>query len=98
PLRTGNPSTPMSTLPSGPTPTPRLALMSAPQFPSMPPQTSRPILPQNRSIMEKLVDYVVSDGPNNRYALICNVCHSHNGMALKEEFEFIAYKCAYCAR
>lgn len=24
------------------------------------------------------------------------MCQSHNGMALKEEFEFIAYRCAYC--
>ena len=31
----------------------------------------------------------MGDGPNNRYALICSQCHSHNGMALKEEFEYI---------
>ena len=24
-----------------------------------------------------------------RYALICKSCHFHNGMALKEEFEFV---------
>lgn len=64
----------------------------------MPPPTSRPILPQHRSVMEKLVDYVVGDGPSNRYALICTFCHSHNGMALKEEFEFLAFVCCYCSR
>uniref|UniRef100_A0A671PXQ7 Endoplasmic reticulum junction formation protein lunapark n=2 Tax=Sinocyclocheilus anshuiensis TaxID=1608454 RepID=A0A671PXQ7_9TELE len=31
-----------------------------------------------------------------RYALICQQCLSHNGMALKEEFEYIAFRCAYC--
>jgi hypothetical protein len=73
--------------------TQRLAIM-----PSNYPQTIKPILPQQRGVMEKLVDYVVGDGPSNRYALICIHCHSHNGMALKEEFEFIAYKCCYCMR
>ena len=31
-----------------------------------------------------------------RYALICKQCQSHNGMALREEFEYVAYRCAYC--
>uniref|UniRef100_A0A672NSW4 Endoplasmic reticulum junction formation protein lunapark n=1 Tax=Sinocyclocheilus grahami TaxID=75366 RepID=A0A672NSW4_SINGR len=31
-----------------------------------------------------------------RYALICQQCFSHNGMALKEEFEYAAFRCAYC--
>lgn len=74
--------------------TQRLAIMP----PNYCPQTVKPILPQERGIMEKLVDYVVGDGPNNRFALICIHCHSHNGMALKEEFEFIAYKCCYCMK
>jgi hypothetical protein len=39
--------------------------------------------------MDRLVDYLVGDGPNNRYALICKQCQTHNGMALKEEFEFV---------
>ena len=36
----------------------------------------------------QFVDYLVGDGPSNRYALICKACHSHNGMALKEDFEY----------
>ena len=39
--------------------------------------------------MDRVVEYLVGDGPNNRYALICRQCQSHNGMALKEEFEYI---------
>lgn len=56
----------------------------------------RPILPQERSVVDKVVDYVVGDGPSNRYALICMYCHSHNGMALKDEFEYLSFRCCYC--
>ncbi|KAH9423324.1 hypothetical protein DERP_003602 [Dermatophagoides pteronyssinus] len=59
-------------------------------------RTIKPILPQNRSTVEKVIDYMFNDGPNNRYALICPQCLSHNGMALPDEFEYIAYICAYC--
>lgn len=48
----------------------------------------RPVLPQHRTIFDRLVDYLVGDGPSNRYALICRQCEFHNGMALKEEFEY----------
>jgi hypothetical protein len=43
-----------------------------------------------------MVEYLVGDGPNNRYALICHDCHSHNGMALRDEFEYTSFRCAYC--
>lgn len=49
----------------------------------------RPVLPQERNMIDRLVDYLVGDGPSNRYALVCRQCNSHNGMALKEEFEYI---------
>ncbi|XP_054162659.1 endoplasmic reticulum junction formation protein lunapark-B-like [Oppia nitens] len=77
----------------GPQLTPqRMPMMAMPP----PVRLIKPILPQRRSVMDKLVDYVVGDGPNNRYALICIHCYSHNGMALKDEFEYIQYKCGYC--
>ena len=44
----------------------------------------------------QMVEYLVGDGPNNRYALICSNCHSHNGMALRDEFEYMSFRCAYC--
>ena len=46
-------------------------------------------MPRERGYMDRVVEYLVGDGPNNRYALICRQCQSHNGMALKEEFEYI---------
>jgi hypothetical protein len=63
-----------------------------PPVPPMP----RPVLPRERTLVDRFVDYLVGDGPSNRYALICRQCQSHNGMALKEEFEFIAFRCCYC--
>ncbi|XP_014468273.1 PREDICTED: protein lunapark-A-like isoform X2 [Dinoponera quadriceps] len=56
----------------------------------------RPVLPQQRTMIDRLVDYLVGDGPANRYALVCRQCDSHNGMALKEEFEYFGYRCCYC--
>jgi hypothetical protein len=61
---------------------------TGPTGPPMP----RPILPRDRSSLDKLVEYLVGDGPSNRYALICKQCGSHNGMALKEEFEYLGMK------
>lgn len=55
-----------------------------------------PIFPRERSAVDKVVEYLVGDGPNSRYALICSECHSHNGMALADEFEYLAFRCAYC--
>ncbi|XP_063230782.1 endoplasmic reticulum junction formation protein lunapark-A isoform X3 [Bacillus rossius redtenbacheri] len=60
------------------------------------PPMPRPIFPRERSYADKLMEYILGDGPGNRYALICKQCESHNGMALKEEFEYLAFRCCYC--
>ncbi|XP_071444365.1 endoplasmic reticulum junction formation protein lunapark-B isoform X2 [Hetaerina americana] len=70
----------------------RGVMMRGPPGPPMP----RPIPPYERSFMDRMVEYLVGDGPNNRYALICQQCESHNGMALREEFEYLAFRCCYC--
>ncbi|XP_020609320.1 protein lunapark-A-like [Orbicella faveolata] len=64
--------------------------------PGLMPRPAQPILPRDRTAMDKVIEYLVGDGPNNRYALICKQCCSHNGMALKEEFEYTAFRCCYC--
>ena len=56
----------------------------------------RPVLPRERNYLDRFIDYLVGDGPSNRYALICRHCESHNGMALKEEFEYFGFRCCYC--
>uniref|UniRef100_A0A8C7YDZ0 Endoplasmic reticulum junction formation protein lunapark n=1 Tax=Oryzias sinensis TaxID=183150 RepID=A0A8C7YDZ0_9TELE len=60
------------------------------------PPLARPILPKDRGTLDRVLEFLVGDGPQNRYALICQQCFSHNGMALKEEFEYVAFRCAYC--
>nr|VZH99917.1 unnamed protein product [Spirometra erinaceieuropaei] len=67
-----------------------------PPTPNNVPVRHRPILPRERSVLDKVLDALVGDGPDRRYALICRRCASHNGMALAEEFEFLAFKCCYC--
>uniref|UniRef100_A0A023EYR4 Endoplasmic reticulum junction formation protein lunapark n=1 Tax=Triatoma infestans TaxID=30076 RepID=A0A023EYR4_TRIIF len=56
----------------------------------------RPILSRDRTYIDRIIDVILGDGPNNRYALICKNCSCHNGMALKEEFEYLAFRCVYC--
>lgn len=73
------------------TPVPGVAGMHPPG-----PPLARPVLPRERGAMDRVIEYLVGDGPQNRYALVCQQCLSHNGMALKEEFEYIAFRCAYC--
>ncbi|KAK3930567.1 Endoplasmic reticulum junction formation protein lunapark-B [Frankliniella fusca] len=60
------------------------------------PPLPRPVLPRERTYLDRVVEYVVGDGPSNRFALICSSCDSHNGMALKEEFEYLSFRCCYC--
>ncbi|XP_010878207.1 endoplasmic reticulum junction formation protein lunapark-A isoform X2 [Esox lucius] len=77
------------------------SLMKRPMTPGTPvpgvgPPLARPVLPRDRGAMDRVMEYLVGDGPQNRYALICQQCLTHNGMALKEEFEYLAFRCAYC--
>lgn len=42
--------------------------------------TPYPIINQNqKSLFEKVVDYLIGDGPSSRYGMICKECHGHNG-------------------
>uniref|UniRef100_A0A182PD21 Endoplasmic reticulum junction formation protein lunapark n=1 Tax=Anopheles epiroticus TaxID=199890 RepID=A0A182PD21_9DIPT len=60
-------------------------------------RTPFPIINQNeKGVLEKMVDYLVGDGPTNRFAMICTECCMHNGMVLKEEYEYTAFRCAFC--
>ncbi|XP_059470016.1 endoplasmic reticulum junction formation protein lunapark-B isoform X2 [Neocloeon triangulifer] len=80
---------------NAPLPYPALPQRPAGAMPAGPPM-ARPILPRDRGVMDKLVEFIVGDGPSNRFALICRQCASHNGMALQEEFEYLAFRCCYC--
>ncbi|CAH1642977.1 unnamed protein product [Spodoptera littoralis] len=41
-------------------------------------QLPRPLPERNRSALDKVVDFLLKDGPNHRMALICSECSSHN--------------------
>ncbi|XP_037944902.1 endoplasmic reticulum junction formation protein lunapark-B isoform X2 [Teleopsis dalmanni] len=51
---------------------------------------------QNKSAFERVVDLLVGDGPQDRFGMICKKCYAHNGMALKEEFDYVTFRCAFC--
>lgn len=60
-------------------------------------KTPFPVIDQRKqNVMEKMMDFIISDGPSNRFAMICSSCCGHNGMALQEDFEYVAFKCAFC--
>ncbi|XP_005484145.2 endoplasmic reticulum junction formation protein lunapark isoform X1 [Zonotrichia albicollis] len=94
PGRAAAPSLPSSVLPRHPG-SPATSVPGMGLHPPGPP-LARPVLPRERGVVDRVIEYLVGDGPQNRYALICQQCFSHNGMALKEEFEYIAFRCAYC--
>ncbi|KAK7791879.1 hypothetical protein R5R35_010554 [Gryllus longicercus] len=94
-LPTGQMMTSESTSVVSPVPGAAADSIGAGMSPS-PMRLTRPILPRERTVMDRLVEYLVGDGINQRYALICRNCCSHNGMALKEEFEYLAFRCCYC--
>ncbi|MCO5588610.1 hypothetical protein L7F22_042567 [Adiantum nelumboides] len=46
--------------------------------------------------LARLAAMLVGEDPTQCYALICKNCHMHNGLARKEDFEYIAYRCPHC--
>ena len=43
-------------------------------------RTPYPIIdPNSKGVVDKMVDYLIGDGPSNRFAMICQECYKHNG-------------------
>jgi hypothetical protein len=43
-------------------------------------RTPYPIIDSTqKSVVDKMVDYIIGDGPANRFAMICQQCFKHNG-------------------
>ncbi|CCF48256.1 hypothetical protein NDA11_004768 [Ustilago hordei] len=66
-----------------------------------PPTASIPVLRMQKTWTDKLADAILGSdpsvvGPEQKYALICNRCLRHNGLALKEEFNEVQYVCPHC--
>jgi endoplasmic reticulum junction formation protein lunapark len=47
--------------------------------------------PYQKTWVDRVVDVIIGEEPtvNSKYALICENCFNHNGLALAEEFERI---------
>jgi hypothetical protein len=48
------------------------------------------------SVLWRIWDWVVGDGPDYRYALICPSCHRHNGMVDESCLPMMKYRCEGC--
>jgi hypothetical protein len=48
------------------------------------------------SLWARLWDWIVGDGPDYRYALICPRCRKHNGMADASCMPVVKYRCVGC--
>ncbi|KAG9295966.1 hypothetical protein G9A89_011818 [Geosiphon pyriformis] len=71
--------------------------LTTPRSYTYPPPTPDSITPLQRHWYDKLVDVIVGDeGPETKYALICENCHVHNGLVLSQEIEDIQYMCPKC--
>ena len=52
--------------------------------------------PAPRSAVDKVIDFALGDGPNNRYALICQSCFTHNGLVKEDDLASVRYRCVMC--
>ena len=52
--------------------------------------------PAHRSAVDKVIDFALGDGPNNRYALICASCFTHNGLVKEDDLDSVRYRCVMC--
>jgi len=53
-------------------------------------------LKKQPSWMDRLVDYLVGAGPQYGFALICEKCSAHNGLAPPSELGSIQFRCRAC--
>lgn len=63
---------------------------NAPDVPSTTPR---------KNAYDRVIDWIVGDveSPTQTYALICEECHAHCGLALPELFFTMEYYCPYCS-
>ncbi|XP_010429409.1 PREDICTED: uncharacterized protein At2g24330-like [Camelina sativa] len=48
------------------------------------------------SWISRIAALLVGEDPTQSYALICGNCRMHNGLARKEDFQYITYYCPHC--
>ncbi|KAJ7298736.1 hypothetical protein O6H91_09G058500 [Diphasiastrum complanatum] len=52
--------------------------------------------PSEGGWLSRIAAMLVGEDPSQCYALICKKCHMHNGLAPKEDFQYVTYFCPYC--
>ncbi|CAM6098364.1 unnamed protein product [Calypogeia fissa] len=52
--------------------------------------------PEEGGWIARLAAMLVGEDPSQCYALICAKCHMHNGLAKKEDYQYITYYCPHC--
>lgn len=52
--------------------------------------------PSEGGWIARLAAMLVGEDPSQCYALICAKCHMHNGLAKKEDYQYITYYCPHC--
>eukprot|EP01113_Clastostelium_recurvatum_P038145 TRINITY_DN5664_c0_g1_i3.p1 TRINITY_DN5664_c0_g1~~TRINITY_DN5664_c0_g1_i3.p1 ORF type:complete len:371 (-),score=34.37 TRINITY_DN5664_c0_g1_i3:2-1114(-) len=67
----------------------------SPFRPPPPVSNPNPVTPGPRTWMDKLVDYIVGDGPRHGSVLVCSNCHQQNGFAPPGE-EDMQFRCRFC--
>ncbi|KAI3632294.1 hypothetical protein MIR68_009400 [Amoeboaphelidium protococcarum] len=50
-----------------------------------------------RTWMDRILDVIIGeDGPQDKFALICEKCFTHNGLVPPNEYNLVQYTCAKC--
>ena len=53
--------------------------------------------PYQRTWIDRILDVIIGEeSPSSKYALVCQQCFAHNGLASALEFEHVQYKCPKC--
>lgn len=56
-------------------------------------RTPFPVIDENsRSALDRIVDFIVGDGPQNRVGMICKQCHRHNGIIETTKLNIYRYR------
>lgn len=50
----------------------------------------------SRSVLDRLLDYIIGDSPTSGFALICVKCHFNNGLIPKDEMDSAQFICKRC--
>lgn len=60
-------------------------------------KTPFPIINQNeKKFFDKILDFLMGEGQSSLYGMVCKECYGHNGMVSLEEYEYSAFRCAFC--